>query len=137
MYKRQALKANTAEVVEKISHLQAEVKALQSENESLKSKAAQSALGDVMDKVVEVNGVKLLAAKVEGVDMNGLRDLGDKLKEQLGEGVVLLAAVNDLSLIHIFQRIGAGKTGSLQIGCSTAALKKRHGIPCLLYTSRL
>ena len=46
-----------------------------------------------MDKVVEVNGVKLLAAKVEGVDMNGLRDLGDKLKEQLGEGVVLLAAV--------------------------------------------
>ena len=90
-----ALKANTAEVVEKISHLQAEVKALQSENESLKSKAAQSALGDVMDKVVEVNGVKLLAAKVEGVDMNGLRDLGDKLKEQLGEGVVLLAAVND------------------------------------------
>ena len=89
-----ALKANTAEVVEKISHLQAEVKALQSENESLKSKAAQSALGDVMDKVVEVNGVKLLAAKVEGVDMNGLRDLGDKLKEQLGEGVVLLAAVN-------------------------------------------
>ena len=52
---------------------------------SLKSKAAQSALGDVMDKVVEVNGVKLLAAKVEGVDMNGLRDLGDKLKEQLGE----------------------------------------------------
>ena len=89
-----ALKANTAEVVEKISHLQAEVKALQSENESLKSKAAQSALGDVMDKVVEVNGVKLLAAKVEGVDMNGLRDLGDKLKEQLGEGVVLLAAIN-------------------------------------------
>ena len=47
-----------------------------------------------MDKVVEVNGVKLLATKVEGVDMNGLRDLGDKLKERLGEGVVLLAAVN-------------------------------------------
>ena len=46
------------------------------------------------DKVIEVNGVKLLAAKVDGVDMNGLRDLGDKLKEQLGEGVVLLAAVN-------------------------------------------
>ena len=89
-----ALKANTSEVVEKIGHLQSEVKALQSENESLKSKAAQSALGDVMDKVIEVNGVKLLAAKVDGVDMNGLRDLGDKLKEQLGEGVVLLAAVN-------------------------------------------
>ena len=90
-----ALKANTAEVVEKISHLQAEVKALQSENESLKSKAAQSALGDVMDKVVEVNGVKLLAAKVEGVDMNGLRELGDQLKEKLGDGVVVLASGSD------------------------------------------
>ncbi len=47
-----------------------------------------------MDKVVEVKGVKLLAAKVDGVDMNGLRDLGDQLKDKLGEGVVLLAAVN-------------------------------------------
>ena len=89
-----ALKANPAEIVEKIGHLQGEVKALSSENESLKSKLAQGALGDVMDKVVEVKGVKLLAAKVDGVDMNGLRDLGDQLKGKLGEGVVLLAAVN-------------------------------------------
>ena len=56
-----ALKANPAEIVEKIGHLQGEVKALSSENESLKSKLAQGALGDVMDKVVEVKGVKLLA----------------------------------------------------------------------------
>ena len=48
-----------------------------------------------MDQVVEVKGIRLLAAKVEGVDMNGLRDLGDQLKEKLGEGVVVLAAVND------------------------------------------
>ena len=89
-----ALKANPSEIVEKIGHLQGEVKALTSENESLKSKLAQGALGNVMDKVVEVNGVKLLAAKVEGVDMNGLRDLGDQLKEKLGEGVVVLAGVN-------------------------------------------
>ena len=89
-----ALKANPAEIVEKIGHLQGEVKALSSENESLKSKLAQGALGDVMDKVTEVKGVKLLAAKVDGVDMNGLRDLGDQLKDKLGEGVVLLAAVN-------------------------------------------
>ena len=89
-----ALKANSGEILEKIAHLQEEVKTLQSENESLKSKMAQGSLGNVMDKVVEVDGVKLLAAKVEGVDMNGLRDLGDSLKEKLGEGVVLLAAVN-------------------------------------------
>ena len=90
-----ALKAQPAEVAEKITHLQAEVKSLQSENESLKSKLAQGSLGDVMNQVVEVKGVKLLAAKVEGVDMNGLRDLGDQLKEKLGEGVVVLASGND------------------------------------------
>ena len=68
----------------------AEMKALQSENESLKSKAAKDALGDVMDQVQDVNGVQLLASKVTGVDMNGLRELGDQLKEKLGEGVVVL-----------------------------------------------
>ena len=73
----------------------AEMKALQSENESLKSKAAKEALGDVMDKTVEIKGVKLLAAKVDGVDMNALRDLGDQLKAKLGEGVVVLASVAD------------------------------------------
>ena len=86
------LKATPANLLEKIEHLMAEVKLLQSENESLKSKAAKEALGDVMDQVVEVKGVKLLATSVSGVDMNGLRDLGDQLKEKLGEGVVVLAS---------------------------------------------
>ena len=90
-----AAKATPATLTEKIEHMQAEIKALTSENESLKSKAAKEALGDVMDQIVEVKGVKLLASAVDGVDMNGLRDLGDQLKEKLGEGVILLASVND------------------------------------------
>lgn len=87
-----AAKATPATLTEKIEHMQAEIKALTSENESLKSKAAKEALGDVMDQIVEVKGVKLLASSVDGVDMNGLRDLGDQLKEQLGEGVIVLAS---------------------------------------------
>ncbi len=87
-----ALKTNPANLVERCEHLMAEMKALQSENESLKSKAAKDALGDVMDQVQEVNGVRLLASKVKGVDMNGLRELGDQLKEKLGEGVVVLVS---------------------------------------------
>ena len=86
------LKAIPVNLLDKIEHLLAEMKALSSENESLKSKAAKDALGDVMDQVVEVKGVKLLATSVRGVDMNGLRDLGDQLKEKLGEGVVVLAS---------------------------------------------
>ena len=57
--------------------------------------AASDALGDVMDKVTEVKGVKLLVASVPDVDMNGLRDLGDQLKEKLGSGVVVLASAKD------------------------------------------
>ena len=87
-----AAKTTPANLIEKIEHMMAELKALQSENEALKSKAAKEALGDVMNQVTEVKGIKLLAASVEGVDMNGLRDLGDQLKAKLGEGVVVLAS---------------------------------------------
>lgn len=89
------MKTTPAQLADRLEHLLAEMKALQSENESLKSKAAKDALGDVMDQVVEVKGVKLLAASVSGVDMNGLRDLGDQLKTKLGEGVVVLASDQD------------------------------------------
>lgn len=90
-----AAKSTPANLVEKIEHMLADMKALQSEIDSLKSKAAKDALGNVMDQVTEVNGVKLLATAVEGVDMNGLRDLGDQLKEKLVEGVVVIASSVD------------------------------------------
>lgn len=89
------VKAKPEQLSDKIKSLLADHKTLTSEVESLKSKLAQGAMGDVMDQVVEIDGVKLLAAKVEGVDMNGLRDLGDQLKEKLGEGVVLLVSAAD------------------------------------------
>lgn len=88
-------KTTPAGLNEKIEHLQAEIRELHSENESLKSKMAKDALGDVMNQVQEIGGVKVLAARVDGVDMNGLRDLGDQLKEKLGEGVVVLAGAVD------------------------------------------
>ncbi len=90
-----AAKATPANLTEKIEHLQAEIKELRSENDALKSKLAKDALGDVMDQVKEIGGVKLLAAKLENVDMNGLRELGDQLKEKLGEGIVVLASAMD------------------------------------------
>ncbi len=86
------LKATPANLVEKCEHLLGENKLLSSELESLKAKAAREALGNVMDNVKEVKGVKLLAASVDNVDMNGLRDLGDQLKAKLGEGVIVLVS---------------------------------------------
>jgi alanyl-tRNA synthetase len=85
-------KTEPAQLSSKIESLQEEIKTLQSENEKLKSKLAKDALGDVMNQVKEVNGVRLLAARVEGVDVNNLRNLGDQLKDKLGEGVIILAS---------------------------------------------
>lgn len=85
-------KATPAQLKDKVEHMLSEIKSLQSEVDALKSKLAKDALGDVMNQIVEVKGVKLLATAVEDVDMNGLRDLGDQLKEKLGEGVVVIAS---------------------------------------------
>ena len=89
------VKATPENLADKITHLMAENKALHGEVESLKSKMAQEAAGDVMDQVTEIKGVKLLAARLDGIDMNGLRDLGDQFKAKLGDGVVVLASAND------------------------------------------
>ena len=91
----QVVKATPATLTEKLNHLMTEIKDLTSENESLKSKLAKDSLGDVASQVTEVQGIKFLATAVEDVDMNGLRDLGDQLKTQLGEGVVVLASAKD------------------------------------------
>ena len=88
-----AAKTSPSELKTKIESMMAELKALQAENEKLKSKLANESLGAVMDQVKEIGGVKVLAAKVSDVDMNGLRNLGDQLKEKLGEGVIVLASV--------------------------------------------
>ena len=88
-------KTTPADLKKKILAMQEEIKSLHSENEKLKSKLANDSLGDVMNQVKEVKGVKLLAAKVADVDMNGLRNLGDQLKDKLGEGVIVLASVAD------------------------------------------
>ena len=105
------LKATPDNLAEKITHLQAENKELHSEVESLKSKLAKDAMGDVMSQVEEVNGVKVLAVSVEDMDMNGLRDLGDQLKEKLGEGVVVIASA-------------AGGKVSLMATATDGAMKK-------------
>lgn len=86
------LKTEPDKISDRIESLLEELKAVKSENEKLKSKLANNSLGDVMNQLTEVKGVKLLAAKVPEVDMNGLRNLGDQLKEKLGEGVIILAS---------------------------------------------
>ena len=78
-------------MVNKIAQLQDNVKALEKELAALKSKLAAAA-GGTCSKVVERDGVKFLAAEVEGADAMALREMVDQLKNKLGSGVILLGA---------------------------------------------
>lgn len=89
------VKATPATLLAKLETMLEDLKSAHSENEKLKSKLANDSLGDVMDQVTEIKGVKLLTVKVDDVDMNGLRNLGDQLKSKLSEGVVVIASVSD------------------------------------------
>ena len=91
----QLLKTNEAGLADRISALQTELRSAHSELEALKSQMARNALGDISDQVQEIDGVKLIASCLEDVDMNKLRELGDQLKEKIGQGVVALASLNN------------------------------------------
>ena len=90
-----AAKCEPAQLVRRIETLQDELKEAHRENDKLKNQMAKDAMGDVMDQVIEVAGVKLLAVKIDNVDMNGLRNLGDQLIEKMGDGVIVLASAAD------------------------------------------
>ncbi len=87
-----AAKSEPSQLLKKIQSMQDEIKSLQSENEKLKAKLANEAAGNADSQIQEINGIKLLAMAVPDVDMNGLRNLGDQMKEKVGDGVVVLAS---------------------------------------------
>jgi alanyl-tRNA synthetase len=107
-------KAEPSGLTNRIEGYLEEIKTLKSENDKLKSKLANNSLGDVMNQVIEVKGVKLLSVKVPDVDMNELRNLGDQLKDKLGEGVIILASATAPDKVNLLAMAteGAMKQGA-------------------------
>jgi alanyl-tRNA synthetase len=89
------LGGTTAEVADKLRALLDRQKKLERELEAMKARAASSATADLSAGAVEVGGIKVLAARIEGLDARALRDALDRFKQQLGDAVVLLAGAND------------------------------------------
>ncbi|AGG89713.1 alanine--tRNA ligase [Rhodanobacter denitrificans] len=87
----QLLSSSGDEAVEKLRQLFDRQKKLERELESLRSKAAGSATADLAGAAKDVGGIKVVAARLEGLDAKSLRDSVDQLKQQLGDCVVLLA----------------------------------------------
>ncbi|AUI07154.1 MULTISPECIES: alanine--tRNA ligase [Stenotrophomonas] len=89
------LGGSAADVVEKIRALGQRQKQLERELDAVKAKVAAGATADLSGQAVEVAGVKVLAARLEGFDAKALRDAMDRLKQQLGNAVIVLAGAQD------------------------------------------
>ena len=111
----EAAKTESVQLVRRIHTMNDEIKALSSENEKLKAELANNALGDVSDNVVEIKGVKFVATKVDNVDMIELRNLGDKIKNEIGSGVVLVVSA-----------IGSDKVNMIAMATDDAVAKGAH-----------
>ena len=95
VYKAAAeLKTTPDKLHEKIKHLLEEVKDLKSEQEKLKAKLAKDSISDIDSQIYEVGGIKAIVLKVNDVEMNELRNLGDNLKQKVANGVIVLASVS-------------------------------------------
>lgn len=88
------LKTSPKEVANRIDSMLVEIKQLQRENESLAAKLGNIEAGSLASKVKEINGVQLLAARVQAGDMNNLRNMADDLKQKLGSAVILLGTTD-------------------------------------------
>ena len=86
------LQTTAAELPERIDKLLQENRELAREVDRLKAKLAAAQSGELLQQVEEIAGLKVLAAKVEGLDAAALRTLGDRLREKLGSGVILLGS---------------------------------------------
>lgn len=109
-----ALKSEPSMIVNKVTHLQEELKDLQKENDKLKAKLAKEAAGDITADATEIAGIKVLVKRLSDVDMNGMRDLGDEAKEKLGDSVIVFACEN------------AGKANLVAMASDTAVKKGAH-----------
>jgi alanyl-tRNA synthetase len=103
------------DVIEKIRRLAENQKELERELERLKAKASSGATADLAGSAVDVNGVRVLAARLEGFDAKALRDAVDRLKQQLGDAVIVLAGASDGKAALVAGVSGAA-TGKVKAG---------------------
>ena len=110
-----ALKAQPQEVAQKVIQTVEQLRALEKELARLKSKLASSQGDDLAAQAVEVKGIKVLAATLEGADVPTLRETLDKLKDKLKSAAIVLAAVAD-GKVSLIAGVTSDLTGKLKAG---------------------
>ena len=109
------LGGNAGEVVDKIRALTDRQKKLERELESLKARAASSATSDLGGAAIDVGGIRVLASRLEGFDARALRDAMDRLKQQLGDAVIVLAGTAD-GKAALVAGVNGAATGRVKAG---------------------
>lgn len=89
------LKTNPDQLLKRVETLTNDLRATQKQLEAIQSKMSQNKADDILNKAENINGVRLLTARMDELDMNGLRTMGDQLKDKLTCGVVVLATSKD------------------------------------------
>ena len=110
-----ALKTSPDELTARISQVQDQVKTLEKEVAALKSKLAAGQGDELVSKAVDVNGIKVLAATMEGADVATLREAMDKLKDKLGTAAIVLASVAD-GKVSLIAGVTKDATGKVKAG---------------------
>ncbi|SFL80815.1 alanine--tRNA ligase [Rugamonas rubra] len=110
-----ALKANPEELTARIVQVQDHVKALEKELAALKSKLASGQGDELVNQAVDVNGIKVLAATLDGADVTALRETMDKLKDKLKTAAIVLASVND-GKVSLIAGVTADAIGKVKAG---------------------
>ncbi|NLX63087.1 MAG: alanine--tRNA ligase [Tissierellia bacterium] len=91
----QIMKVNRKDLSSKVQNIMEELKSKEKEIEALKAKMASSIVDEILNSKQNINNIDYIACKVENMDMNSLRNLGDKLKDSLGSGVIVLSSVDN------------------------------------------
>jgi len=110
-----ALKAQPEELTQRIAQVQDHVKALEKELSALKSKLASNQGDELLTQAVDVNGIKVLAATLEGADVATLRETMDKLKDKLKTAAIVLASVKD-GKVSLIAGVTADATSKVKAG---------------------
>ncbi len=121
-----SLRAQPEELTQKIAQMQDHVKALEKEIGSLKSKLASGQGDELLAKAVEIGGIKVLAAVLEGAEVAALRETADKLKDKLKTAAIVLASVID-GKISLIAAVTADSTGKVKAGDLIGFVAKQSG----------
>jgi len=110
------VKASEDALVDKVTQLASQARALEKQLEQLKAKMASSTGSDIASQAVDVNGIKLLAAKLEGFNSKSLRDTVDQLKNKLGDGSVIVLASEEGGKVNLVAGVTKDLTGKIKAG---------------------